>query len=299
MSRSSSRDRRTLTARGVVGLGEALARPRYEVIPIKTADDEWMDDLPKETKVTVTCLRTRGIENALRLTRRLVERGFRVVPHIAARLVAGEAHVEAIVRRLEDLGVREVFVIGGDAERSDGPYSSAADLLFAMADVGHGFDEIGIGGYPEGHPIIDDDTLGRALLEKLPLATYVVTQMCFDPETILDWVTGIRRQGVRLPVMVGIPGVVEKKRLFWISRKIGVGNSARFLRKHTGLTLSLLSNVFKSGSYSPDELVEKLAPYVGDEDYNIAGFHIYTFNQVQSTERWRQRMLHPDEGKAT
>lgn len=114
--------------------------------------------------------------------------------------------MEEIVRRLEDLGVRGVFVVGGDAERPAGPFSSAAELLFAMADVGHDFEEIGMGGYPEGHPIIDDYTLRRALLDKLPLATYIVTQVCFNPGAVLEWVADIRRQGVRLPVVVGIPG---------------------------------------------------------------------------------------------
>ncbi len=143
------------------------------------------------------------------------------------------------------------------------------------------------------HPLIDDEALRQALFDKLPFATYIVSQMCFDPEAILGWVSRIRRQGVGLPVVVGIPGVVNKKRLFQISRKIGVGDSARFLEKHAGLVASLLANVFESGSYIPHELVEKLTPYIGDEEYNIVGFRIYTFNQVESTEKWRQRVLHP------
>ena len=202
-------------ARGVGADGTlVLARPRYEVIPTKGADDEWVDDLPEEGKVTVTCLPARGIEGTLRLAERLVKRGFRVVPHISARLVADKAHVKEIVRRLDNLEVREVFVIGGDAKKPTGPFSSASELLCAMADVGHGFEDIGIGGYPERHPIVDNEALRQALFDKLPFATYIVSQMCFDPETILGWVSRIRRQGGGLPVVVGIPGVVDKKRLF-------------------------------------------------------------------------------------
>jgi methylenetetrahydrofolate reductase (NADPH) len=72
-----------------------------------------------------------------------------------------------------------------------------------------------------------------------------------------------------------------------VSLKIGVGDSARFLAKHT----KLVTRFLKPGGYSPDELVKELGPYVGDQDYNIAGFHIYTFNQVGSTEEWRQRII--------
>jgi len=165
-----------------------------------------------------------------------------------------------------------------------------------MADIGHDFEHIGIAGYPEGHPHIDDDTLCRALLDKQQFATYVVSQMCFDPRAIVDWVADIRRRGIRLPVIVGVPGVVDKKRLFQVSRKIGVGDSARFLKKHAGLAASLLASLFKSGSYSPDGLISELVPHVGDQDSNIVGFHVYTFNHVESTEKWRHQMLNLSDG---
>jgi methylenetetrahydrofolate reductase (NADPH) len=265
---------------------EALVQPRFELIPIEGAEKR-AAHLPKGAKVAISCSPTRGIESTLLLGERLLDRGLRVVPHIAARLVADRAHLEAIVRRLDGLGVSEVFVIGGDAKEPAGQFSSAFELLSAMADLGHHFEHVGIGGYPEGHPLIDNDTLRQALRDKQPLATYIVSQMCFDPGAILDWVAGIRQPGIWLPVYVGIPGVVERKKLLQVSLKIGVGDSARFLTKYTGV----LTRFLKPGGYIPDDLVKRLVPYVGDRDYNIVGFHIYTFNQVESTERWRQQFL--------
>lgn len=292
--RISARDAETGDDSGVA-LGEVLAQPRYEVIPTKGAD-EWVDDLPEGAKVTVTCSPAQGIESTLRLAERLAKQDFRVVPHISARLVADKAHLEEITGRLDDLGIGEIFVIGGDVKKPVGAFSSAFELLSAMTDLGHGFEDIGVGGYPERHPLIDDDTLRRALLDKQTFATYVVSQMCFDPEVIIDWVVDIRRRGISLPVLVGVPGVVNKKRLLQISRRIGVGDSARFLRKHSGLAVSLLADLFRFGGYSPDGLVRELAPYVGDRDYGIVGFHFYTFNQVEGMEEWRRRMLAPGEG---
>jgi methylenetetrahydrofolate reductase (NADPH) len=271
-------------------LSEVLARPRYEVIPTKGMDD-WIVDLPEEAKVAITCSPAHGIEGTLRLAERLAEQGFRVVPHVSARLVVDEGHLKEIVARLGDLEVKEIFVIGGDAKDPVGSFSSAFELLSAMADLEHGFDEIGVGGYPEGHPLIDDDALRQALLDKQRFATYVVSQMCFDPGTILDWVAGIRRLGVSLPVLIGVPGVVNKKRLLQICRKIGVGQSAKFLRKHGNLVGSLFADLLRFGGYSPDRLVGELAPHVGGQDPGIEGFHFYTFNQVEDTEEWRRRML--------
>jgi hypothetical protein len=44
---------------------------------------------------------------------------------------------------------------------------------------------------------------------------------------------------------------------------------------------------------------ERLAPYARDEHYDIAGLHLYTFNQVESTAQWRQRMLAPKKASST
>lgn len=266
-------------------LSRALEQPRYELLPVEGAGEQ-AAHLPGGATVTVTCSPARGLESTLQLAEELSEMGFRTVPHISARLVYNEAHLKKTMRRLEDCGVREVFVIGGDAKEPVGEFSDAPGLLGAMVELGHRFEELGVAGYPEGHPLIADGDLWQALQGKRRYATYIVTQMCFDPGAILNWVSGIRERGIWLPVYVGLPGILEWKKLLRISLKIGVGNSTRFLTKNT----SLLKKLFKP-TYSPDDLVEKLAPYVGDRDYDIRGFHFYTFNQVKSLERWRRPLL--------
>jgi methylenetetrahydrofolate reductase (NADPH) len=265
---------------------EILSRPRFEILPTEGAEER-AGHLPSDAKVAVTCSPGKGIEHTLHFSERLLQRGFRVVPHVAARLVADGAHLEEILRWFGEHGLREIYVIGGDDSEPVGPYASAFQLLHAMSQLEHGIEEVGIGGYPEGHPMIDDEELGSALLVKQPFASYLVTQLCFDADTILGWISDIRRKGIRLPVYVGLPGAVDRKKLLRVSLKVGVGDSVRFLRKQTGLVGMLL----KPGGYSPEELVERLAPYAGDEHYDIVGLHLYTFNQVESTARWRQRML--------
>ena len=271
----------------------ALAYPRFELMPVGRAEEP-AAHLPGGAKVTVTCSPRRGLENTLLFAGELSEMGFRAVPHISARLVSGEAHLEEIVRRLEASKVREVFVIGGDVKEPAGPFSGALDLLRAMSELGHGFVEVGVAGYPEGHPLIGDDALRRALLDKRRFATYVVTQMCFDADGILGWVSSIRRGGIELPVYVGLPGVVEWRKLLRITLKIGVGDSARFLTKNTG-ALKMLSRP----AYKPDDLVWELAPYIGSQDYNIRGIHFYTFNQTKELEEWRRPLLESAEEAAT
>ncbi|MGH8863900.1 MAG: hypothetical protein ACREVZ_04560, partial [Burkholderiales bacterium] len=130
--------------------------------------------LEPNSYVAVTCSPTHGVDVTLEFTGRLVRRGFRVVPHIAAKMVRDHAHLREIMRRLDDLGVESVFVPGGDAPRPLGIYATALELLRDIAAFDHRFRHIGIAAHPEGHPAVDPDTLLKELLAKQPYATYFV-----------------------------------------------------------------------------------------------------------------------------
>lgn len=243
------------------------------------------DHLPPGAEVSVTCSPALGIENTLDFSEELLRRGFYVVPHLSARLVRDEAHLEGILGRLSEAGVREVFVVGGDAKEPRGPYPGGLELLQAMRLLGHDFERIGVPAYPEGHPLVGEEVLTQALLAKQPFASYAVTQICFEPEPILLWLSRVRRAGLALPVYIGIPGVVDLKKLLGISLKIGIGASVGYLRKQHGW----LGNLVLRGRYSPESLVRELAPHAGEG--GIEGFHINTFNAVEETESWRRRTL--------
>ena len=271
---------------GLKSLQGRLEDPCFEIIPLKGIEKK-VGGLPPGSDVAITCSPDKGISATLDLTRRLRDSGFTLIPHIAARMVEDEAHLRDILDQLDGLGVHRIFVVGGDAEQPAGNFDSSLQLLQLMSTLDHGIDVVGIGAYPEGHPLIDDLTLSRFLQEKQPFAAYMVTQMCFDPETIVDWLRRIRAEGVDLPVHIGVPGVGERAKLLRVALKIGVGQSARFLRSNLGL----VGRMIKPGGYSPDELLLGLAPHFDMPPYGIEGVHFYSFNQIESTEKWRAEML--------
>src|SRR5829696_3662257 len=98
---------------------EILSRPRFELFPTKGAEEQ-ADYLPKDAKVAVTCSPTKGIESTLLFSERLLRRGFRVVPHIAARLVADRAHLEEIPAGCAHRAIAMIHVIGGDSREAVG-----------------------------------------------------------------------------------------------------------------------------------------------------------------------------------
>jgi methylenetetrahydrofolate reductase (NADH) len=176
-------------------------------------------------------------------------------------------------------------VPAGDATEP-GEFQGAADLLEAMGDSRTQFDRIGITGYPESHHLISDEETIRAMFAKADMATDIVSQLCFDPATIGWWIGAVRARGVRLPIWIGIPGCVDHAKLLRVSMKIGMGESTRFLRHQRGMLTRLLTRQFK-----PTRLLNGLAQVVSEPDAGVAGFHLYTFNEVGATERWRQRTL--------
>lgn len=264
-----------------------LSQPRYEVIPARGIEDEVAAHVPRGLKVTVTASPRRGIDATLDVAEEIARRGYHVAPHLSARLVRDEAELKEILVRVREAGLTDAFVVAGDLDRPAGAYESAYDLLDAMTRLGHGLDHVGITGYPESHPVISDAATIQAMFEKAPLATYIVSQVCFDAVTIVEWVANVRARGVLLPIDIGIPGVASRTKLIGIARRIGVGDSLRFLGKRRGWLAQLLTPT----GYSPDPIVAGVAPALADRSARIAGFHVYTFNEVEATERWRREAL--------
>lgn len=268
-------------------LAAALRQPRYEVIPLAGMVDEVVTHVPRELTVTVTASPTRGLEPTLAASEQLAGHGYRTVPHLSARLVVDEPHMKDILQRLTTAGIDDVFVVAGDADVPAGAYGGALDLLAAMADAGHGLAQVGVTGYPESHAFIPDDVTIQAMWDKRRYASYIVSQVCFDPAVVAGWVRRVRTRGVTLPIRVGVPGVVSRTKLLRISRRIGVGESARFLSRHRGW----LGRALRPAGFAPDRIVDGLAAAVANPDMGIDGVHIYTFNELEQTEAWRRRRL--------
>ena len=260
---------------------EDLENAYMEIIPIPGIEER-LGTLQPNSHVAVTCSPTKGVDETIELSEKLIAQGFQVIPHIAAKCVSGEKHLETIVKRLDALSIESIFVPGGDRPEPIGEFNNAYDLLKALQKSGHNIKNIGIAAHPEGHPDVNEKILMEALEKKKDLADYIVTQMCFDANILGDWLVRINQQGVHLPVWVGLPGAIERGRLLRTSLRIGVGNSLRFLRKKSQVAAELM----KSSIYNPDKLVTSISEYKDIANTNLAGYHIFCFNQIEITEKW-------------
>jgi methylenetetrahydrofolate reductase (NADPH) len=160
-------------------------------------------------------------------------------------------------------------------------------VLRRLSELGSPFAHVGITGYPESHPLIHDDLTIQAMWDKQVHATYIASNLCFDPRVLGDWIGRIRRREVTLPVHVGVAGPVQRAKLLSMAAKIGVGESTRFLTKHASWFLRFAA----PGGYSPERLLARSAEALTAPSAGVAGLHLFTFNQIAETERWRCALL--------
>jgi methylenetetrahydrofolate reductase (NADPH) len=268
------------------GVAELLSHPRYEVIPLAGAEDAVVEHVPRDVTVTVTTSPRKGLDPTLDLVERIAARGYDVVPHLAARHVRDHGHLAELAGRLRAAGATDVLVMAGDAPEPAGAFDGALPLLEALAELGEPFEHVGMTGHPESHAFLSNDAATSSMLAKAEFATYIVTQICFDPAVTAAWMGAVWSQGIRLPIHVGLPGPVPRSKLLRVCERIGVGDSLRSLNgDDEGIGGA------GEGNFDPDPLLAGLDASLDGSRSNMAGFHVFTFNDLEGTERWRQAQL--------
>jgi methylenetetrahydrofolate reductase (NADPH) len=262
-----------------------IAGADIELIPLRSANEK-LTAVPSGSTVTVTTSAKLGLERTLQFAEKALRAGYDVVPHLAARQLASEEELRRFTGRLGELEISGLYLIGGDATPPAGPYDSALRVLEALRHIDHGLRRIGVACYPEGHPKISDATLAEALRDKQPYAAYMVSQLCFSPEALVSWLRRVRGQGITLPLHLGLAAPMQVSKLLTLGPQVGVGSSVRYLSKQHGF----IGNLLKGGAYRPESLLLDMGEALTEPGLGIEGLHVFSFNQVEETVRWQQRI---------
>lgn len=240
--------------------------------------------LASGTSVFITWLPGDARDARVKAATMLRRAGLNPVPHIGARYLGSGAELDELLRRLRgESGVDELLLIGGDTERVNGPFAASLAVLESGALARQGIRRVGLAAYPEGHPRIAGADLDAALEAKIArarasgLATYIVTQFCFEAPPILAW---LRRFCVRhrdVPVAVGLAGPARLATLLAYAATCGIGPSVRALRRHAGMARLLTES-------GPEPILRALAPFAAT--LGLAPAHIFTFGGIARTARW-------------
>ena len=239
------------------------------------------------TRISVTWLPSDDDDNRVHAARRLREAGFEPVPHIAARMVTSEGHLAHLLGRLcDEAGVTQLLVISGDVKQASGPFDDSSALIASPAFARPALRQVWLGGYPEGHPKVDDETLDATLdakiaaIRALGMTPGVITQFCFDADPILRWMLAIRARHAELPVRIGLAGPAGIRTLLRFAAICGVGTSAKALVTRGSSIARLLSEA------TPDPIIRDLAETSAYHDLQPMGFHLFPFGGLDRTARW-------------
>lgn len=245
--------------------------------------------LPAGTPVYVNHLPRHRLAQSLEAIAALRAAGLEPVPHIAARRIAGRGELAAFLRAA---GVRKALVLGGDEPAALGPYADGAALIRTGLLEESGVREIGLPGYPEGHPRIPQMALEQAFGEKLALAAghglsaYVVTQFCFAPARILEYCASLARSAPGVPMYVGLAGPTSPAALLRYAQRCGVSASLRALQAQGLNAVRLVTRT------DPGEQLAALARFcAAHAQCNVVGVHLFSFGGVTAAAAWMNRYI--------
>jgi methylenetetrahydrofolate reductase (NADPH) len=252
--------------------------------------EEARDRIPQGTRINITFLGNEDLPMRLDAARAVKRLGFVPVPHISARRLGSRGDFERFLAGLRADGTSDnVFLVGGDPAHPEGPYADSLSLIDTGLLGEYGVRHVGITGYPEGHPSIDDLTLWSALRNKHealaahPLDGEIITQFGFDVDPVLAWVEEVRSRGIDLPIRIGVPGPAGARRLLSYAARFGVGTSASVVKKY-GFSLTNLM-----GTAGPDRFLRDLAAAHDPARHGELKIHFYTFGGIAATSDWAAR----------
>ena len=239
------------------------------------------------TPIYLSAVLTRPQEDVVAQAAAVRAAGLEPVPHLAVRNFAS---AEALARFLDRLsgeaGVRRLLVIAGDRTEPAGPFHGALEAIDSGLITRGGITEIGISGYPDGHPRIADHELDRLLAAKLEAAQQtglkvnIVTQFCLEAAPILAWLRRLRDHGIDHPVRVGLAGPTSLTTLMRYAKRCGVRASTQGLARNAGLIKRLL------GASAPDAIVRALIEANRDGELGDIAPHLFSFGGIGATARW-------------
>ena len=262
------------------------ARASFEATRLAPGDiDALRAGVAPETPIYVSAVPARPLADQIDTATRLAAAGFEPMPHIAARGFASGTELDRHLGRLtDDAGVKRVLVVGGDFAAPVGPFHAAIEVIDSGLLHARGVTEVGIAGYPDGHPRLGAIELDRALVAKVEaaaatgLAVHIVTQFGVSAPAILNWIGRLRDQGIDLPVRIGLAGPATLTGLLRYARICGVTASAQGLVRHTGLAKHLF------GMVTPDTVLRPLAEATAD--LGDVAPHIFSFGGLAAAARW-------------
>jgi methylenetetrahydrofolate reductase (NADPH) len=276
-----------LQERLISRMGELLVAGSLEVSPRelhRAADLAAV--LPADTCVYIPSLPGLPLARTLEAVAAIRAAGLDPVPHVSARRVLDRGEFEVFLKEaVKRHAVHRVLLLGGDEPKAKGPFNDSLEILESGILANSGIREIGVAGYPEGHPRISNLTESfekkRRLTREQGLGLYVVTQFSFAPTRVVEYCSHLARTAPDVSIYVGVAGPTDPVALARYAQRCGVSVSLRAL-KNLGTGIARLVT-----HSDPKKQLVGIARYtLQREPSNVVGVHLYSFGGAVRTATW-------------
>jgi methylenetetrahydrofolate reductase (NADPH) len=211
------------------------------------------------------------------------------MPHFPARIIADEAILTDWIARYQgEAGVDQALLLAGGVDQPLGKFQDSMQLMETGLFDKAGFKRLHVAGHPEGNRDIDPDGSDRSVMEALrwkqafsertDAEMALATQFCFEAEPVIAWVDRLQREGIALPVHIGIAGPAKLQTMIKFAMTCGVGPSLRVLQRRARDVAKLIL------PFTPEEILTELAIHKArNPEFSISQVHFFPLGGIKKT----------------
>lgn len=264
-----------------------------EVMPRTAAKIESFNDiLPKNTRIYIAHIEGVPIQEMISTAKRIQSEGFAVIPHFPARIIENKVILEDWIKAYqEEANIDQALILAGGVDKPQGIFESSMQLVETELFSKYNFKNLYFAGHPEGNKDIDPDgtekNVNDALVwkqklnERTDINLALTTQFCFDSKPVIKWANELNKNGINIPIHIGVAGPAKLQTLIKFSIACGVGASLKVLHKRAKDIKKLLL------PFEPNEFLETLALHKkNNPDFNITNIHFFPLGGIKTTSNW-------------
>jgi methylenetetrahydrofolate reductase (NADPH) len=254
--------------------------------------ESFNDILPKNTRIYIAHIEGVPIQEMIITAKRIQSEGFAVIPHFPARIIKNKVILEDWIKAYqEEANIDQALILAGGVDKPHGIFENSMQLVETELFNKYNFKNLYFAGHPEGNKDIDPDGTEKnvtdalvwkqKLNERTDINLALTTQFCFDSKPVIKWANELNKNGVNIPIHIGVAGPAKLQTLIKFSIACGVGASLKVLHKRAKDIKKLLL------PFEPNDFLETLALHKeNNPDFNITNIHFFPLGGIKTTSNW-------------
>lgn len=178
--------------------------------------------------------------------------------------------------KYKEIGINNFLLLRGDFKNNEkktgGDFAHASELISFFSKEFPDLD-YGAACYPETHLLAESvkkDIKFLKLKQEMG-AKYFITQLCFDPTNLENFIKKLRKNSINIPIIAGVMPVLSRNGIINMCLSNGCSipkNLSRIIGKYEDE-----EDFKKAGIEFSIELIDKI------KDSGVKGIHLYTLNK--------------------